>query len=815
MFKAESSKNNRILKKISVFFILNILLISILIPAVYSGNIYGINKISTEADSYKKLSRSGDNWWDDTWPYRKIISINHSLIDSSQTNFPFLVHISSDSDLKDNAQQDGNDISFVLFSDNSTQLNHEIEYFDGDSGELFVWINIPSLSSIEDTKIWMYYGNSNCGNQENIENTWDSNYVMVQHLNEQTGTLFDSTANNNDGTNDNATFDSSAKIDGAYDFDGIDNNIDVGTFDIIGEGLTISVWFNADSFSENTICTSGLRLVSKATGPDSANHYWMIAPADCGNMYRYRLKTENTGVSNLIVSTGGLSTDTWYNVVASYDGSHMRVYHDGTELGSKTQTGEISTDGNVSVWIGSNPPDDYRTFDGVIDEVQISNIARDEDWIELSYENQNNPESFITISEQEICKYSLTINIDGNGSVIKNPDQETYEYGTIVELTAVPDTGWSFSHWSGDISGNENPEEITMDSDKSVTANFTINEYNLTINVEGSGEVIKDPDQEKYEYGTIVELTAVPDTGWSFSHWEGNLTGNENPEYITIDEDKIVTANFSINHYTLTINIEGQGAVEKDPDLESYPYGTTVELTAVPEDAWAFSHWSGDLTGSNNPEYITMDENKSITAHFTQNEYTLTVNVIGNGTVLKDPDQATYPYETTVELTAIPDNGWLFDSWSGDLTGNENPKEILIDGDKVVDANFKLDDIAPEVKIIKPDYGIYMFNRKLGGFIFPFIFNQVTIEVEASDKESGMEKVEIYIDGELVESDNEAPYNYDFIDSSKKFHSINVIGYDKAGNTKSDSINVYMFGVRFPLFWLAFAILLVMVSGDF
>ena len=64
---------------------------------------------------------------------------------------------------------------------------------------------------------------------------------MVQHLNEETGTLFDSTSNNNDGTNDNATFNSSAKIDGAYDFDGISSNIDLGTFDIEGDGLTISM----------------------------------------------------------------------------------------------------------------------------------------------------------------------------------------------------------------------------------------------------------------------------------------------------------------------------------------------------------------------------------------------------------------------------------------------------------------------------------------------------------------------------------------------------------------------------------------------
>jgi hypothetical protein len=802
-------------KKIGVFFIINILIISFFIPVTYSGNVNNIDKLTKESKLNKSMFRGPDNWWDNTWPYRKLITIDHTQIDADQSNFPFLVYIGSDQDLEDHAQDDGDDIAFILYSDNSTQLNHEIEYFNGDNGKLFAWINIPILSSSMDTNIWMYYGNIESGNQENIEETWDSNYVMVQHLNEETGTLFDSTSNDNDGINDNATYNSSAKIDGAYDFDGNSNNIDVGTFDVIGNGLTISVWFNADNFQENTICTSGIRLVSKAVGSSSSQHYWMIAPADYGEMYRYRLQTEDSGVSNLIVSTGGLSTNTWYNVVATYDGNHMRIYQDGTELGSTVKTGNISTNSEASVFIASNPPNDYRPFDGVIDEVQISDIARDEDWISLSYDNQNYPESFITLSDQDICEYTLTINIEGNGTISKNPNQEKYEYGSIIELTAEPDTGWSFSHWSGDLSGSENPEDIEIDSDKIVTAHFSINEYNLTINIEGNGEVNKDPNQEKYEYGTVVELTAEPDTGWSFSHWSGDLTGSENPVYITINEDKEVTANFSINHYTLTIDIDGQGEVNKDPDLSTYPYGTIVELTAVPDETWDFSHWSGDLSGSNNPEYITIDENKSVTAHFSQNEFTLTVNTIGEGIVTKDPNQATYSYGTTVELTAIPASGWMFDYWDGDLTGSENPKNILMDGDKVVNVYFKEDDVAPEVKITKPDYGIYIFNRKLGGFVFPIIFNDITVEVDASDKHSGIEKVEIFIDGELVVADEEAPYTYDLTDPLKQFHTIDVIAYDQAGNTDSDTIRAYMFGVRFPLFWLAFAIILVLISGDF
>jgi len=63
----------------------------------------------------------------------------------------------------------------------------------------------------------------------------------------------------------------------------------------------------------------------------------------------------------------------------------------------------------------------------------------------------------------------------GNGSVTKNPDQAKYSDGDAVELTAAPDVGWSFDSWSGGLSGNTNPDTITIDGNETVTATFTMN----------------------------------------------------------------------------------------------------------------------------------------------------------------------------------------------------------------------------------------------------------------------------------------------------------------------------------------------------
>ncbi|MFW6121388.1 MAG: InlB B-repeat-containing protein, partial [Petrotogales bacterium] len=159
-----------------------------------------------------------------------------------------------------------------------------------------------------------------------------------------------------------------------------------------------------------------------------------------------------------------------------------------------------------------------------------------------------------------MSKYTLTININSDGIVTRDPDQETYNYGTLVNLTSYDNLGWSFSHWSGDLNGTENPTTINMTSNKTVTAHFTEDRYTLTINIKGSGTVNKDPFQQNYTYGTLVNLTANANPGWTFDHWGGDLNGSQNPENITMDDHKTVIAYFSEN--------KGDGGEEQEEEEE-------------------------------------------------------------------------------------------------------------------------------------------------------------------------------------------------------------------------------------------------------
>ena len=141
--------------------------------------------------------------------------------------------------------------------------------------------------------------------------------------------------------------------------------------------------------------------------------------------------------------------------------------------------------------------------------------------------------------------------------------------------------------------------------------------------------------------------------------------------------------------------VNGQGIVQKYPDSSVYGSGDIVSLTADPDDGHVFSGWSGDASGTTNPIQITMDGNKSVTASFVPvepNTYTLEAQSSSGGSINLDPAKVSYQSGEVVTLTANPNNGYVFDGWSGDASGTANPIQITMDGNKFVTATFRLID---------------------------------------------------------------------------------------------------------------------------
>ena len=172
------------------------------------------------------LAQAG--WYDANWSNRQKITILPTLADADLTNFPYLVKITDPANpIFSIPQADGDDILFTA-ADGTTKLNHEIEKYNPATNELYIWVQVPTISGTVNTEIYMYYGNGSAANQQSVAATWDDDFVMVQHLQETSGTHFDSTSQNNDGTPLNGVVQTATgKIDGADAFDMVDDYVDV------------------------------------------------------------------------------------------------------------------------------------------------------------------------------------------------------------------------------------------------------------------------------------------------------------------------------------------------------------------------------------------------------------------------------------------------------------------------------------------------------------------------------------------------------------------------------------------------------------
>lgn len=136
-------------------------------------------------------------------------------------------------------------------------------------------------------------------------------------------------------------------------FDGRNDYISVGNLDVAGDAMTIVAWFKADSWDGST----DARIISKATGTTTDNHFWMLSTTQHEGQMRLRFRIRSNGwTKTLYASSGDLQTGQWYCGAAVYDGVDMVLYLNGVEVGRTAKTGDLNTDSTVPVYIGENPP---------------------------------------------------------------------------------------------------------------------------------------------------------------------------------------------------------------------------------------------------------------------------------------------------------------------------------------------------------------------------------------------------------------------------------------------------------------------------
>lgn len=198
---------------------------------------------------------------------------------------------------------------------------------------------------------------------------------LVAHwtLDDGAGSTATDATGNHDGTLQGGPSWTSSGLDGSLLLDGNNDYIDAGSFDVLGTGITMSAWMNA-----NELRNDG-RIVSKATSINARDAWWQLSISDIGadHFLRMRIKAGGSTTSQN-QNSAPLLEDHWHFVAGSYDNAsgEMRLYLNGTEVDAQSHGvgGALDGDPAVPVWVGGNG-DPTRFFDGTLDDVRIYNGA--------------------------------------------------------------------------------------------------------------------------------------------------------------------------------------------------------------------------------------------------------------------------------------------------------------------------------------------------------------------------------------------------------------------------------------------------------
>jgi len=312
----------------------------------------------------------------------------------------------------------------------------------------------------------------------------------------------------------------------------------------------------------------------------------------------------------------------------------------------------------------------------------------------------------------------LTVASGAGGSVVA-PGNGTFLHaeGDVVDLIAVPDPGYRFVNWTGDVDTVADVEaadtRVIIRGSSTITANFEEvppDLYSLTVTSTAGGSVTA-PGEGTFEYdpGTVIGLVATPNDGYEFINWSGDVSSVADADSasttINLDADYVIRANFEEvlpDRYSLTVS-SGAGGSVAEPGEGTFTYnaGEVVGLTAVADEGYRFSGWSGDTAAIENGEAIStsvaMHGNYSVTAGFEPIpivRYDLAVESTGGGSVT-NPGTGTFSYDqgTVVNLVATPAAGYEFVNWTGDVgtVGNVNSSSttITMNGSYSILANFE------------------------------------------------------------------------------------------------------------------------------
>ncbi len=314
--------------------------------------------------------------------YRQELGFSFTPVAADLLDFPVLVVLDSSRIDYGLVQDLGQDLRFT---DPATQasLPHEIELWN-EEGRSFVWVKVPRIRVDGASSIWMSYGDPAAEDGQSPSEVWMDDFAAVWHLNETIvgeGLLPDSHRDSTSGGNHadhvgTTSIADATSLGRAQSFDGIDDHLEILSSSVQGtrEALTLSARARPTGEPHTWPHVIG--------AGDDGRHWQIFWDSGIGWVDRYRVDgvyRENW------TSTGTFGQ--WNSLSSVYDGDSVRLYVDGVEVATTPATGGTGLLDSLPtpIYIGGNPGLSPREFQGDIDEVRISTVARSADWIRAEH----------------------------------------------------------------------------------------------------------------------------------------------------------------------------------------------------------------------------------------------------------------------------------------------------------------------------------------------------------------------------------------------------------------------------------------------
>ncbi len=305
--------------------------------------------------------------------------------------------------------------------------------------------------------------------------------------------------------------------------------------------------------------------------------------------------------------------------------------------------------------------------------------------------------AFLNIETMDIDYYNIQATAN-NSEMGEVKGAKYYLPNETVTLEAVAYSGYKFVKWSD--GSTENPRTFTATADVSLTAEFAVRLYEVTLTCnEAQGTVTGGGE---YEPGTQVTITATANEGYKFSHWvrwyeyeneEGGYWEffmEENPYIFEMDSQfyDIQAVFVEVEEFEVDILTDGNGYLIGAGGWGIYSYGEEVTVEAIANEGYHFVEWSDG--SMENPRTIVVTADIQLVAAFAKNQYEVNVSADENGYVIGG---GIYYYGEEVIIEAIANKGYHFVKWSDDNT--ENPRTIVVSEDVELSAEFAKEG-APE-----------------------------------------------------------------------------------------------------------------------